>query len=102
MNIHERAETVRAMERLIRGINDEELILHWLTCGVADGEIDGTETDDDLDYWTEDENFAELMELFMKLMKWALLDGGLYIDGVLSMDEVKRRNPYPPTRKKGE
>lgn len=91
MNRHKRAETVRAMERLVRGINDEDYLEVWLMLGVADGEIDGTETDDDLDYWTEDENFSELMELFMKLMKWASQDGGLWIDGVLSHDEIERR-----------
>lgn len=91
MNRHERAETVRAMERLVRGINDEEIFEIWLMNGVSDGEIDGTETDDDLDYWTEDESFSELMELFMKMMKWASKSGGLWIDGVLSHDEIERR-----------
>lgn len=91
MNMHERAETVRAMERLVRGINNEDYLEIWLINGVADGDIDGTETDEYLEYYTEDENFSELMELFMKLMKRALKYGGLWIDGVLSHDEIERR-----------
>lgn len=84
MNLHERAETVRAMERLARCINDEEVFCSWLLCGVADGDIDGTETDADLEYYCEDDTFAELMELFLKLMTRARKSGGLYEDEVVS------------------
>lgn len=84
MNLHERAETVRAMERLARCINDERTFVAWLLCGVADGDIDGTETDVDLEYYCEDKTFAELMELFLKVMSQARKNGGLYEDGVVS------------------
>lgn len=83
-NLIERAETVRAMERLARCINDEEIFESWLMCGVADGDIDGTETYVDLEYYCEDETFAELMGLFLKLMARARKSGGLYENGVVS------------------
>lgn len=79
-----RAETVRAMERIARCINDEGIFEGWLMCGVADGDIDGTETDADLEYYCEDETFAELMTVFLTRMARAYKNGGLYVDGVVS------------------
>ena len=55
--------------------------------GVADGDIDGKETDEDLGYYCEDENFADLMEQFLDLMKSAKKSGGLYCDHVISKYE---------------
>ena|GEM_PF-1303092 len=83
MNIQERVKMVRAMETIARAVNDEELFCaEWLTCGVADGDIDGTETDSELEWYCKDKNFAELMETFLTLMEEAHNSGGLYVDGV--------------------
>ena len=84
MNAKLRTEVVRAMETLARCINDEEVFEGWLICGVADGDIDETTTDEELEYYIEDETFAELMETFLKVMARAKRDGGLYVDGVVS------------------
>lgn len=84
MKLHERAEIVRAMEKLARCINDENIFEGWLMCGVADGDIDGTETDAELEYYCEDETFAELMRVFTNRMARAYKSGGLYADGVVS------------------
>ena len=84
MNVKLRTEVVRAMETLARCINDEEIFEGWLICGVADGDIDETTTDEELEYYIEDETFAELMETFLKVMARAKRDGGLYVDGVVS------------------
>lgn len=84
MKLSKRANVVRAMELIARCINDEEIFDSWLMCGVADGDIDGSEDDEDLEYYCEDDNFAELMGLFLRLMKRADKSGGLYEDGVVS------------------
>lgn len=44
----------------------------------------GRETDEDLEYYCDDENFEELMRLFLEIMNDAYDDGGLYVDGVVS------------------
>lgn len=88
MTLSNRAKMVRAMEFIARQVNDEEVFEDWLMNGVADGDIDGKETDEDLSYYCEDENFADLMELFLDLMKNAKKSGGLYCDRVTSIYEV--------------
>ena len=90
MNIPERIKMVKAMEFIARQINDELVFDHWLTGGVADGDIeygDLTVNADDaelLDYYLEDENFKDLMQLFLRLMASAKKNGGLYADGVVA------------------
>ena len=83
MNIKYRASIVRSMEMLVRCVNEESLLDPWLMLGVADGDIDDNTTDEDLEYYCDDETFAELMQLFLNLMSDAR-EGGLYADGVLS------------------
>lgn len=85
MNLKRRAEVVKAMELLVRSVNDEELIEPWLMCGVADGDIDDNTTDEDLECYVDDnENFASLMGLFLRIMSRANKDGGIYVDKVVS------------------
>ena len=84
MNAKTRTEVVRAMETLARCINDEMVFESWLICGVADGDIDETTTDDELEYYIEDETFAELMGTFLNVMARAKKSGGLYADRVVS------------------
>ena len=79
-----RTEVVRAMETLARSVNDEMVFEGWLMCGVADGDIDEATTDEELEYYIEDETFAELMETFLRVMARAKKSGGLYVDGVVS------------------
>lgn len=79
-----RIEVVRAMELLARAVNDETAIEGWLMCGVADGDITEQTTDEELEYYVEDDNtFAELMGCFLRTMERAK-EGGLYVDGVVS------------------
>lgn len=90
MNITERIQAVKAMEFLARQINDEGIFESWLIDGVADGDIeygDLAQRKDDaemLDYYTEDDNFAELLGSFLYCMKRAAKSGGLYCDGITS------------------
>ena len=87
MKIKERKQTVLAMENLVRSVSNEEYIESWLMCGVPDGDLNKDSTWEDVDdYFIEDDNFAELMQLFLKIMSRANKDGGLYIDSVSSKE----------------
>lgn len=89
-NIIERIKMVKAMEYITRQINNEDVFEHWLLCGVADGDIPYGNleiTSDDvenLSYYVDPINFAELMDLFLRVMKYALKDGGLYCGDIVS------------------
>lgn len=88
MKVSERIKMVKAMEFIARQINDEMVFESWLMCGVADGDIEyGDLTRDEVDdYYIDDSNFAELMDLFLRLMVRAKKSGGLYCDGIVSKD----------------
>lgn len=82
-SLHLRARVVRAMDEVARCVNDEELLVgYWFALGVADGDITQETTDEDLEYYCEDETFKELMYTFQKLMEMAREDGGLYCDRI--------------------
>ena len=84
MNVKKRIEIVKAMEKLARAVNDEDVFETWLTYGVADGDIDESTTDDELDYYVDDDTFADLMDTFLATMSQARKSGGLYVDGIVS------------------
>lgn len=88
MNKNERVKMVKAMEYIARQINDEDVLEGWLVSCVADGDIDYadlSEKDDGiLDYYINDKNFADIMDIFLWCMNKAYKDGGLYCDGVVS------------------
>lgn len=82
----DRVKMVSAMEYIARQVNDEEVFEGWLVCGVADGDIPYGQIgdEDDLEYYLEDDNFADLMACFLRVMTRAKKSGGLYCDGVVS------------------
>ena len=89
----ERTKMIKAMEFIARNINDEEVFCNWIISGVGDGDIeygdlDGyVETDaDDVEYWLDDEHFADLMETFLWCMAKAKRSGGLCCDRVVSKE----------------
>ena len=84
MKVRARTKVVRAMETIAHSVNDEMVFEEWLMCGVADGDIEPTTEDEELEYYIEDETFAELMGTFLNVMKNAYKSGGLYVDGVVS------------------
>lgn len=55
--------------------------------GVADGDIMDDTTDEELEYYTEDSTFAELMDTFLRVMSRAYRSGGLYCDNIVSKEE---------------
>ena len=82
MQREERAKMVLAMEYICRQINSESTFMGWLEYGVADGDIKYGETDPEAvdDYYLEKDTFRELMECFLRRMKYAEKDGGLCCD----------------------
>ena len=91
MNKEERIKMVKAMEFICRHINDEDEFDTWLAIGVADGDIDDgdlmvkPEDEDNLEYYySDDVDFADLMDTFLYLMKRVRTNGGIFCDGVVS------------------
>lgn len=83
----DRVKMVKAMEFICRQINNEDIFMRWLYAGVADGDIEygDLEYDDKFDdYYINDGEFLDLMKLFLRLMKQAYNDGGLFCGGVVS------------------
>ena len=89
-----RGEIVLAMERLARCINDKDVFWSWLCAGVADGDVSSytTPESENLDYYCEDDNYAELLTLFNLLMHRAWLSGGLYDGQISGMDKSEWNN----------
>lgn len=93
MKAKERIKMVKAMEFIVRTVNNEDLMNPWFVVGVADGDIDDgdldvhTEDEENLAYYIEDDEFAGLMMLFTRIMARADEDGGLYCDRVVSKGE---------------
>lgn len=84
--IKDRVELVRAMETVCRCINDEDVLMGWLMCGVADEDITPDTTDEFIaeQYCEDDEGFAELMDTFLRCMLSANKSGGLFCGRVVS------------------
>lgn len=81
INKTKRAELIKGMNDVILSLNDECLIDRWLMMGVADGDT----TLEDMQDYTDDETFSNLMWLFAIIMKEATEDGAkaaLYCDGI--------------------
>ena len=86
MSKQKRQEMVLAMERLVRSVNNEELMMTWLMYGVPDGDIQKYSTDEVDDCFLDDEMFGVLMGMFLRIMTRAEEDGGLYCDGIVSKE----------------
>lgn len=92
MSAKERRTMVACMEFIARNLNDESIFEPWLYCGVADGDLNyenlvrnfNEEKECVDDYYIEEENFADLMSLFLRMMGKANKYGGLYCDDVVS------------------
>ena len=79
MNITERIAALKAMALLARAANDETAIDYWLTYGIADGDED---SDEELEYYTENEQFKDIIEAFLETMRQS---EGIYIDNILGV-----------------
>lgn len=56
---------INKMDEIVREMNDETAVMWWLEEGIPDhiAEID----EDDIEYFIEDENYSELMGLFLAI-----------------------------------
>ena len=75
------------MEFIARQLNDENILVDdWLSCGVADGDIEyGNLDEEDVEeYYIQHGNFQDLMETFLDCMVKAKRSGGLYCGGVVT------------------
>lgn len=88
INLKERVSVIRAMDTIVRSLNDEEYVAWWLEDGVPDGEIDEGTADEEL-YWLvdDDESFADIMSTFIKIMRRQPVNGAMWVDNVLSKEE---------------
>ena len=88
INLKERVSVIRAMDTIVRSLNDEEYVAWWLEDGVPDGEIDEGTADEEL-YWLVDDNesFADIMSTFIKIMRRQPVNGAMWVDNVLSKEE---------------
>ena len=88
INLKERVSVIRAMDIIVRSLNDERDILWWLDSGVPDEEINEGTTDEEL-YWLvdDDESFADIMSTFIKIMRRQPINGAMWVDNVLSKEE---------------
>lgn len=88
INLKERVSIIRAMDVIVRSLNDERDILWWFDSGVPDGEINEETTDEEL-HWLvdDDESFADIMSTFVKIMKRQPVNGAMWVDNVLSKEE---------------
>ena len=77
MEKSDRIAALKAMALLAKSANDETAIDYWLTYGIADGD---EESDEELEYYADDEQFKEIIEAFLETMRQS---EGLYIDNVL-------------------
>ena len=89
MNKIERIKLLKAMEFICRNLNDEEIFYWtWLQLGVADGDIKygdlSIQSDDleELEYYLDNETFADMIDTFLCCMAESRQSGGLYCDGV--------------------
>ncbi len=86
----ERIKLIRAMEYVARQVNDEDVFEAWLINGVADSDIEygdlcvGEEDSEFFSSYIGDEDFADIMACFLRVMSRANKSGGLYCDGVVS------------------
>ena len=85
----ERKKMVLAMEYIARQINNEEIFGTWIAVGVCDGDINYGifDIDEVDDLYIEDRCFQELMECFLRVMRRAADDGGLYCGKIVTRDE---------------
>lgn len=88
INLKERVSVIRAMDTIVRSLNDGRDVLWWFEYGVPDGEINEETTDDELLWLADDDKlFADIMSTFVKIMKRQPINGAMWVDNVLSQNK---------------
>lgn len=90
-----RVELLRAMNTVCESLNNGEIYVSWLTCGIADGDCASMNDDELFDYYGDDDTFADIMACFCRIMGYALNDTEEYSkedlrkgNGILFCDKV--------------
>ena len=89
MDINERIKMLKAMDTVVRNMNDENAIADWLVIGLPDGAATDDEFDSTAEY-VDDETFADIMDSFVYIMatycneEKVEREATLYCDGVRS------------------
>ena len=65
-----RAEMLKAMDIIIRNLNDEDIIFDWLASGIPDGTYDN----DDYAEFVDDDCYDDIVDEFNYCMRQALND----------------------------
>ena len=76
----DRKKMVLAMEFIARHVNDEDIFIdYWLSEGVADGDINYGDFNNDAvdEYYIEDDNYESLKICFSLMIRQAIKSGGL-------------------------
>lgn len=83
LNKKDRAKAILAMEFIARNVNNEDYLESWLMCGVADGDIEYGESDIKAvdEYYTDMDNFKDIVQCFRRVTARAIADGGFYVGG---------------------
>lgn len=64
--IQDRAEMLKAMDIIVRNLNDEAIIMYWLQCGVPDATTDYEQ------YCDDDEIYDDIVFAFKYCMHMAV------------------------------
>lgn len=75
MDTLKRMRVLRAMDTMIRALNDEDWLDLWLMCGIGDGDAD---TDEGLEFYLEDKVYGDMMARFARIMRRATTDNVLF------------------------
>lgn len=80
-----RVSMIRAMDKIVQHLNDEEKKTIWLAVGVPYDAIKENTADEEL-FWLvgDDEVFARALFWFIKIMNAVPLKGGITVDGINS------------------
>lgn len=79
MDKKKRIKLARAMDLIVRSLNDEDIIETWLMLGVADEDYKLPDEEWEI-YVEDDDDFKDLITLFRKLVN----KSEIYCDGICS------------------
>lgn len=80
-------QAIRAMDFLARCVNNEEDLTGWLMCGVPDGDITESTTDEEILEMYDADDMVSFIGCFLRTMRRAAKDNeehGLYIAGIVA------------------
>jgi len=83
--VKEIATALRAMDFLARCVNNESYFMSWLMAGIADGDCESMNDEELVEYY--EGSLKDIIGVFLRTMKRAGKDGGLYIGDVVADED---------------